>query len=125
MTGSLPKEVLVVEDEPIIRMAAADALTDCGIMAWEAGDAQEALSALEQHPRIAVLFTDVNMPGPMDGLDLAQEVSASRPDVQVIVTSGARTVANEDLPDHGTFLAKPYRTQQLLSIVEEKLVAAG
>jgi DNA-binding NtrC family response regulator len=106
-------------------MAAADALTDCGIMAWEAGDAQEALSALEQHPRIAVLFTDVNMPGPMDGLDLAQEVSASRPDVQVIVTSGARTVANEDLPDHGTFLAKPYRTQQLLSIVEEKLVAAG
>lgn len=125
MVGSLPKEVLIVEDEPIIRMAAADALTDCGIMAWEAGDAQEALSALEQHPRIAVLFTDVNMPGPMNGLGLAQEVSANRPEVQVIVTSGATTVADEDLPDQGTFLAKPYRTHQLVSIVEEKLDSAA
>ena len=121
MTGPIPKEVLVVEDELLTRMAAADALTDRGIMAWEAGDAAEALQVLEKHPRIGVLFTDVNMPGEMDGLGLAHEVSAARPDVRVIVTSGATTLADEDLPDHGTFLPKPYPTYRLVNIVAEKL----
>ena len=121
MPDSLPQEVLVVEDEPLVRMVAADALADGGIMAWEAGDANEALEVLEQHPRIGVLFTDVNMPGDMDGLGLAHEVSAIRPDVRVIVTSGAESVAGEDLPNEGTFLPKPYPTQRLVSIVSEKL----
>ena len=121
MTGSLPKEVLVVEDEPIIRMVAADALTDRGIMAWEAGDADEALEVLGQHPRIGLVFTDVNMPGEMNGLGLAHEVTAVRPDVKVIVTSGAMTVADEDLPRAGTFLPKPYPTERLVNIVAEKL----
>lgn len=125
MTGALPKEVLVVEDEPLIRMAAADALTDSGIMAWEAGDAEEALNALEKHPRIGVIFTDVNMPGEMNGLGLAHEVSVSHPDVQLILTSGARSIADDDLPDHGTFLPKPYPTQKLVSIVARKLDSAG
>jgi DNA-binding NtrC family response regulator len=124
VTGPLPKEVLVVEDEPLIRMAAADALTDCGIMAWEAGDAKEALSALDQHPRIGVIFTDVNMPGAMNGLGLAHEVSVTHPDVQIIVTSGAMTLADDDLPDHGTFLPKPYPTHQLVRMVEQKLQPA-
>ena len=121
MLDTLPKEVLVVEDEPIIRMVAADALTDLGIMAWEAGDAGEALEVLEQHPRIGVVFTDVNMPGEMNGLGLAHEVTAIRPDVKVIVTSGAVTIPDGELPDHGTFLPKPYPTERLVSIVTEKL----
>lgn len=121
MTGSLPKEVLVVEDEPLIRMVAADALADSGIMAWEAGDADEALEVLEKRPRIGVVFTDVNMPGDMDGVGLAHEVSATRPDVKVIVTSGARSVPDEDLPDESVFLPKPYPTQKLVNIVSEKL----
>jgi DNA-binding NtrC family response regulator len=121
MAGSLPKEVLVVEDEPMIRMVAADALTDRGIMAWEAGDADEALEVLGQHPRIGVVFTDVNMPGEMNGLGLAHEVTAIRPDVKVIVTSGAVTIADKDLPDSGTFLPKPYPTDRLVNMVSEKL----
>jgi DNA-binding NtrC family response regulator len=121
MLDTLPKEVLVVEDEPIIRMVAADALTDRGIMAWEAGDAGEALEVLEQHPRIGVVFTDVNMPGEMNGLGLAHEVTAIRPDVKVIVTSGAVTLSDKDLPDQGTFLPKPYPTERLINIVTEKL----
>lgn len=64
------------------------------------------------------------MPGEMNGLGLAHEVSVTHPDVQLIVTSGATTIADEDLPDHGTFLAKPYPTYQLVSIVEKKLNAA-
>lgn len=123
MTGSLPKEVLVVEDEPIVRMVAADALADRGIMAWEAGDAGEALEMLDQHPRIGLLFTDINMPGDMNGLGLAHEVSVTRPDVELIVTSGAVTLSDQDLPDHGTFLPKPYPTHQLVNIIEEKLDA--
>ena len=121
MKKSFPKEVLVVEDEPLVRMVAADALADGGIMAWEAGDAGEALEVLEQRPAIGVVFTDVNMPGEMDGLGLAHEVSAARPDVKIIVTSGATLVSDEDLPKDGTFLAKPYPTERLVNIVARKL----
>lgn len=116
-----PKEVLVVEDEPLVRMVAADALADKGIMAWEASDANEALHVLEEHPSIGLVFTDVNMPGEMNGLGLAQEVSTRRPDVSLIVTSGAVTIADEDLPDNGSFLPKPYPTDRLVNIVARKL----
>jgi DNA-binding NtrC family response regulator len=125
MADNLPREVLVVEDEPMIRMVAADALTDRGIMAWEAGDAGEALEVLDQHPRIGLVFTDVKMPGEMNGIGLAHEVTQMRPDVKVIVTSGAMTVADEDLPHAGTFLPKPYPTEQLVNIVAEQLDGAG
>jgi DNA-binding NtrC family response regulator len=125
MAGSLPKEVLVVEDEPLIRIVAADALADRGIMAWEAGNADEALKALEQHPRIGLVFTDVNMPGEMDGLQLAHEVSADRPDLELIVTSGAVDPESMDLPDNGTFLPKPYPPKRLADIVARKLDGAN
>lgn len=121
MTSSIPREVLVVEDEPMIRIVAADALADSGIMAWEAADADEALAALEQHPRIGLVFTDINMPGEMNGLGLAHQVSIMRPDVELIVTSGAVAVSNHDMPDQGTFLAKPYPTDRLVELVSEKL----
>lgn len=121
MSEDLPKEVLVVEDEPMVRMAAADALVDRGIMAWEAANASEALHALEEHPRIGVVFTDINMPGQPDGLGLAKEVSVQRPDVELIVTSGAVHVHDNELPDHGVFLAKPYSPERLVQVVEEKL----
>lgn len=121
MQDKFPREVLVVEDEALTRMVAADALTDQGIMAWEAGDAGEALHVLEQHPRIGLVFTDVNMPGEMDGLSLAHEVSVRRPDVSLIVTSGAVRIADDELPDHGTFLPKPYPTDRLVRVVAKKL----
>ena len=123
MVQDIPKEVLVVEDDAMIRIVAADALGDRGIMTWEAGDAKEALQVLEQHPRIGLLFTDVNMPGEMNGLGLAHQVSALRPDVELIVTSGAVAVADSDLPDHGTFLPKPYPPERLADIVANKLDA--
>lgn len=121
MSSDLPKEVLVVEDEPIVRMVASDALADQGIMVWEASDASEALEAMQQHPRIGLLFTDVNMPGEMNGLGLAREISTAYPDVDLIVTSAAMSIADEDLPDHGTFLPKPYPTGRLVQMVVEKL----
>ncbi len=121
MTRSNQKEVLIVEDEAMIRMVAADALADCGIVAWEAGDADEALNALNEHPSISLLFTDVNMPGDMKGIDLARRVHEVRPDVELIITSGATIIANDELPDHGTFLGKPYPVDRLVHIVATKL----
>lgn len=121
MKKGIPREVLVVEDEPMIRMVAADALADSGIMAWEAADSAEALAVLDEHPAIGCVFTDINMPGDMDGLDLAHEVHVRRPDIGLIITSGAVTVADADLPDHGTFLPKPYPPERLVSIVARKL----
>ncbi|MGI8705116.1 MAG: response regulator [Sphingomicrobium sp.] len=90
-------------------------------MAWEAGDATDALEALEQHPQIGLVVTDVNMPGDMNGLELAERVATAHPDVGLIVTSGQVHVRDEDLPDHGTFLPKPYSTNRLADLVAEKL----
>ena len=104
-------------------MVAADALADCGLVAWEAGDADEALCVLDQHPAIGLVFTDVNVPGEMDGLVLAHLVHDRRPDVELVITSGATVVPNDDLLDHGTFLHKPYPMDRLVQIVETKLGA--
>ena len=121
MARSNQKEVLIVEDEAMVRMVAADALAARGIVAWEAGDAEEALDALDEHPSISLLFTDVNMPGDMNGIDLARRVNEVRPDIELIITSGATIIADDDLPDHGTFLGKPYPMDRLVQIVSTKL----
>ena len=72
-----------------------------------------------------MVFTDVDLPGGMTGLGLASAVSISRPDVRFIVTSGAVNVADEELPDSGTFLAKPYPTERLVNLVAKKLDCLG
>ena len=68
-----------------------------------------------------MLFTDIDMPGAMDGLDLAGKVHADRPDVELIVTSAGKAMKDSDLPDDGKFLPKPYLTDRLIQIVREKL----
>ena len=105
----------------MIRMMAADALSERGIIAWEAGNAEEAMHVLKEHPHIGVVFTDVGLPGEMNGLDLAHEVRRAHPAMSVILTSGAGEMVNDDLPCDGTFLAKPYTLRNLLNLVVEKL----
>jgi two-component system, response regulator PdtaR len=112
--------VLVVEDETFTRMDAVDAISDAGLETFEAGDACEALDVLEGHPQVTVLFTDISMPGPMDGLALAARVHDLRPDVELILTSGARKIPEEEMPDNGTFLPKPYGSQQLITLINRK-----
>ena len=120
-----PPTVLIVEDEPMTRMAAADAITDTGLETREAGDAKEALQVLDNHSDIGILFTDIDMPGPMDGLGLAEQVHKDWPAVELIVTSGATTVKDSDLPDNGTFISKPYRATRLIEVVKQKLASEG
>lgn len=121
MITDIPREVLVVEAEPLVRMVTADALAERGIMAWEARDAAEALDVLDEHPAIGLVLTDVRMPGEMDGLDLAHALRRRRPDLGVVVTSGATEVAESALPDDGLFLRKPFPAAQLVSILEQRL----
>lgn len=115
--------VLVVDDEPLIRLTAADMLIDAGWAAIEAGDAAEALTMLDRHPEVTVLFTDINMPGEMDGLALARRVYELRPDIGLVVTSGKMRPTGAELPDHGRFLGKPYQERQFLAMIEA--VSAG
>jgi CheY-like chemotaxis protein len=121
MEKQLPREALVVEDEPMTRMVAADAISEVGVKVYEASDAGEALHLLGEHPQVGLLFTDIELPGGMDGLVLAEEVHSVRPDVELIVTSGTNHLADSDLPDSGTFLSKPYQTECLQNVVKKKL----
>jgi CheY-like chemotaxis protein len=117
---SLPS-VLVVEDEIFVRLVAVDACSDSGLHPYEAGDAAEALDVLRAHPEICLLFTDVNMPGAMSGLELARQVHEDQPEMELIVTSGQQHLLDGDLPDDGSFLAKPYRQSDLIALIRKKL----
>lgn len=121
MTLKSAHPVLVVEDEMFIRMVAIDALQDNGFAILEASNAREALQLLEEKPGIALIFTDINMPGDTDGLDLAEEVAKRWPEIEIIITSGGTRLAPADVPDSGKFLPKPYATAQLIDLVKEQL----
>ena len=109
--------VLVVEDEGIVRMDAAETLRDAGFKVLEAVDACEALELVETRDDIEVVFTDVNMPGPLDGLELAHRIGCTHPDIHVIVTSGAVRVTQQDIPANGAFLRKPYTPEAVAQAV--------
>ena len=111
--------ILVVEDEALIRLNAVDFLSDEGYFVLEASNADEAIRILEARQDISVIFTDVNMPGSMDGLKLVEFAHRRWPPVLLIVTSGKNALRDSDLPDHGRFIPKPYSRQQVLSVVEQ------
>ena len=116
--------ILVVEDEPFIRMVAADVLAEQGRTVLEADCAEGALAVIEAEGRVDLLFTDINMPGDLDGLELAALAHDRQPDLKLIVTSGAQKMSEDDIPDHGTFIPKPYSSQDLTRLVAAKLMAA-
>ena len=101
-------KVLVVEDEALVRVDMADHLKDEGFGVVEAANADEAIALLETNTDIHILFTDIDMPGSMDGLRLSAFVKDRWPPVRIVVTSGHKMVAIVDLPDGGVFYAKPY-----------------
>jgi CheY-like chemotaxis protein len=100
--------VLVVEDEPVLRIHAVMVVEDAGFDAIEASNADEAVAILETRNDIRIVFTDVDMPGSMDGLKLAATVRGRWPPIEFIVTSGQIDVRKEDMPERGVFFPKPY-----------------
>lgn len=110
-----PPVILVVEDEVLVRSVVAAYLRECGFDVIEAGGADEAIRVLRAEVRVDIVFSDVNMPGSMDGFGLAQWVRRERPWLKVILTSGAVRTAKEagDLCETGPILAKPYDHAEL------------
>jgi CheY-like chemotaxis protein len=114
--------VLVVEDESLIRSSAMDMVEEAGFEAIEASDADEAIRILESRNDIRAVFTDVNMPGSMDGLRLARVVRNRWPPVALIVTSGHQNVLESDLPMGGRFLSKPYELRDVGAALRQLIV---
>jgi CheY-like chemotaxis protein len=114
-----PPVVLLVEDELLIRMSAADMITEAGFTVIEAADADEAIGILENRSDISIVFTDVNMPGSMDGLKLAHFVRDRWPPIRLIVTSGHLAIPDQAIPSGGRFFPKPYRYGELVQTLRD------
>ena len=103
--------VLIVEDEALLLFSIADELRDLGFNVLEARNADEALARLESHSDIAVVFTDIDMPGSIDGLQLTTLVGERWPKTKVVVTSGKKLPERVEMPKHTQFLSKPYAVE--------------
>ena len=111
-----PPVVLVVEDEPLLRMLAVEVVEEAGFIAIEARDADEAVVLLESRTDITLLFTGINMPGSMDGLKLAHAVRDRWPPIKILLVSGQVRFQPSELPSNSCFVGKPY---QVSALVEE------
>jgi two-component system, response regulator PdtaR len=113
--------ILVVEDETLIRLWVADLFEENGFTVLEAENANAALKTLEARPDVKLLFTDVQMPGSLNGMELAREVHARWPHVLLVITSGRERPTRDEIPDDGRFVAKPYSAEELLRQVNDLL----
>jgi CheY-like chemotaxis protein len=113
--------ILVVEDEVIIRMGAVQMLEDAGFEVVEASNAHEAVGLLENRNDIRAVFTDINMPGTLDGLRLARMIRDRWPPIHLVVTSGLLSPNDSDLPLGGRFIRKPYDTAQVIAMIRDLL----
>jgi CheY-like chemotaxis protein len=105
--------VLVVEDESFLRENAVEIIEAAGFVALQASNADEAIQILESRDDIRVMFTDIQMPGSMDGLKLAQAVRGRWPPIEIVATSGRVMLGEHDLPARGRFVAKPYSAAEI------------
>ncbi len=124
MRSPAPFVVLVVEDEPFTRFMAADVLARSGLTVLEASCADEALRILEAQPDVRVVFTDVEMPGSLDGLALARQIGAHWPSVGIVVTSAFPRYGNH-VPEGCGFLSKPYAGPELIRQIWEAAQPTG
>lgn len=100
--------VLIVEEEPLLRLAALDMVAEAGLEPVEARDAEQALRVLESRRDIRIVFTDLDLSGGMDGLALVEAICSRWPPVKLILTSSLRAPAAEQLPPGSRFFPKPY-----------------
>ncbi len=115
----LKPAVLVVEDEFLLRMHTAAIIEAAGYDVIEATDADEAISILEARKDIRIVFTDIEMPGSMDGLKLAHAIRHRWPPVELILTSGRHRLEVHQIPVRGRFLPKPYNADVLIAAIRE------
>lgn len=114
----MTKTILVVEDDPFLRVTTAVELEEEGWVVLEAHNADDAIEILERRSDIGAVVTDVLMPGNVDGMGLASSVKERWPNIALIVTSGQVMPRDGALPDGAIFLSKPCTVEQLLSVLE-------
>jgi len=110
--------VLIVEDEFLIAISASAVFERAGFDTIEASNADEAIAVLQERD-VDLIFTDIRMPGSMDGLRLARHVRDRWPPIKIMVTSGHHLVQNGDLPDGGVFLPKPYTDAAIIAAISQ------
>lgn len=113
--------VLIVEDEMLLRMRAVDMVEDAGFTSIEAVDADQAVAILESRSDIALLFTDIQMPGSMDGLRLAHAVHERWPPIKIILVSGQLKLENIDIPANSRFFGKPLEAKNMIAEMQEMI----
>ena len=111
----IPAVVLIVEDEMMLRMSAVDMVEDAGYTPLEAQDAAEAVAILESRSDVALICTDIQMPGQMDGMGLAHAVHERWPTIGIIVVSGQLNLPHLDLPPRSRFFGKPLEARQMIA----------
>jgi len=118
-TSNSPVCVLVVEDDFFSRLHAVDLVEDAGYIAVEASNADEAIQILEARKDIRIVFTDIDMPGSMDGLKLAHAIRKRWPPIELILTSGHIDVSDANIPERGRFFSKPYLDTEIISALHD------
>jgi two-component sensor histidine kinase/CheY-like chemotaxis protein len=116
-----PAKVLVVEDEMMLRMRAVDIVEDAGFTPIEAVNADDAFTILESRSDIDLLFTDIQMPGTMDGLKLAHAVHARWPSIKIMLVSGQVTPTEAEKPVNSRFYGKPLEVKKMIAELQEML----
>jgi two-component sensor histidine kinase/CheY-like chemotaxis protein len=114
-------KVLVVEDEMVLRMRAVDIVEDAGFTAIEATNADQAISVLEARSDISLLFSDIQMPGSIDGLKLAHAVHERWPDIKIILVSGQITPSKDEKPENSRFFGKPIDSKQMIAELQDMI----
>jgi CheY-like chemotaxis protein len=117
----VPAVVLVVEDEMLLRMRAVDMVEDAGYTSVEAVDADEAVAILESRSDVALIFTDIQMPGSMDGLKLAHTVHERWPPIKIILVSGQLKPENIDIPADSRFYGKPLEAKEMIAEMQSMI----
>jgi CheY-like chemotaxis protein len=120
---SLNPVILIVEDEALVRLSAAGMLADAGFRTIEAANSDEALELLNADSDVQLLFTDVRMPGAMDGLSLARQVRDRWPHIGIMVTSSRSTLRFDELPAGSRFEQKPYSPATVVRHARELMSA--
>jgi CheY-like chemotaxis protein len=110
--------VLVVEDEPLLLLLAGALVEEAGLQPLYAGNADEAVAILEQRQDIRIVFTDVEMPGSMNGIKLAAAIRHRWPPIQIVVVSGRSVIRPSQLPEGAQFFAKPYNEQKIVETLQ-------
>jgi CheY-like chemotaxis protein len=116
MTSTRPA-ALIVEDQPFVGLVASDILRESGFETFHAFDATAAAEMLGEHPEIAVMVADADLPGALNGFDNVRRVARERPDLQLLVTSAGKMARPSDMPEGVQMLRKPYASGELRTLV--------